>query len=89
MNNRAAVTTTKPNSGNNQLTLGRLTLDFLDTAWRIAVPVALLAVAGIFADKALGSAPWLTLLGMVLGFATSALLVKKQISGVKLRGGAK
>lgn len=89
MNNRAAVTTTKPNSGNNPLTLGRLTLDFLDTAWRIAVPVALLALAGIFADKAVGSAPWLTLLGMVLGFVVAASLIKKQLSVIKLRGDTK
>lgn len=89
MKHAAAVTTTKPISGDNPLTLGRLTLDFLDTAWRIAVPVALLAVGGIFADKSLNSAPWLTLLGMVLGFVFAGLLVKKQLVAVKLRGGSK
>lgn len=89
MKKAAAITTTQNTSGNDALTLGRLTLDFLDTAWRIAVPVALLAVAGIFADKALNSAPWLTLLGMVLGFVAAGLLIKKQIAAVKLRGGAK
>jgi surface polysaccharide O-acyltransferase-like enzyme len=89
MKHAAAVTTTKPTSGSNPLTLGRLTLDFLDTAWRIAVPVALLAAGGIFADKALSSAPWLTMLGMALGFVAAGLLIKKQIAGVKFRGGAK
>lgn len=89
MKKAAATTTTKTTSGNDALTLGRLTLDFLDTAWRIAVPVVLLAAAGIFADIALGSAPSLTLLGMVLGFVLAALLLKKQIAAVKFRGGAK
>jgi len=89
MKKAAATTTTKQISGNDMLTLGRLTLDFLDTAWRIAVPVALLAVAGIFADKSLNSAPWLTLLGMALGFVIAGLLVKKQLAAVKIRGGTK
>lgn len=89
MKKAAAITTTKTTSGNDALTLGRLTLDFLDTAWRIAVPVALLAMGGILADRALNSAPWLTMLGMVLGFGVAGLLVKKQIAIVKNRGDAK
>lgn len=89
MKHTAAVTTTKPTSGNDSLTLGRLTLDFLNTAWRIAAPVALLAVLGIFADRAFDSAPWLTMLGMVLGFGAAGLLVKKQLAAVKNRGGNK
>lgn len=74
-------------SGKNNFTVGRLALDFADTAWRIAVPVIIFASAGLYADKQLGSAPWLTLLGMVFGFVIAGVLVKKQLSGVN--GGSK
>lgn len=86
MKQKAAVPTTQSLSGNS-LSLSRMTLDFLDTSWRIAVPVVLLAVAGLFADRAVNTAPLLTIAGMILGFIAAALLVKKQIAQVKQRGG--
>lgn len=75
--------TTRPpraDSASSASTLGTLGLDFLDTTWRIAVPVLLFAIIGIFADKKLETAPWLTLLGVVIGFVGAGLLVKKQLS---------
>lgn len=57
----------------------RVMLDFVDTAWRIAIPVVLFAGAGIFIDKKVGSEPWITLLGVVVGFVVAGLLVKQQL----------
>jgi F0F1-type ATP synthase assembly protein I len=79
MKKAAAQSTTKPASGNDHFGLGSLALDFLDTTWRIAVPVVIFAVLGIVADKQFGSKPWLTLLGMVIGFVFAGLLLKKQL----------
>jgi len=63
-------------------TVGALGLQFLDTTWRIAVPVVLFAVLGIIGDRHVGSKPWLTLLGMVLGFVIAGFLLKLQIKSV-------
>lgn len=79
----AAAKTTQLRSGKDQsFTVGRLALDFGDTTWRIAVPVTLFAGLGIFADKSYQTAPWLTLLGMVVGFIAAGILIKKQLSNV-------
>lgn len=51
----------------------------MDTAWRMTVPVVLFAGLGIFIDRSLGSKPWVTLLGMVIGFIFAGILVKRQI----------
>lgn len=85
MKHEAAGKTTQSVSGKNDFTLGRLALDFADTAWRIAIPVVLLALVGIFADKSLDTAPWLTLLGTLLGFGLAAILIKNQIASVQQR----
>ncbi|HEX8762907.1 MAG TPA: AtpZ/AtpI family protein [Candidatus Saccharimonadales bacterium] len=79
MKKAAAHPTTKSTSGNDRFSLGSLALDFLDTTWRIAVPVVIFAVLGIVADKRFGSMPWLTLLGMVIGFIFAGMLLKKQL----------
>lgn len=86
MKHEAADKTTQSVSGND-LTLGRLALDFGDTAWRIAVPVTILALLGIFADKSWDTPPWLTLFGTLLGFGLAALLVKNQVAAVQQREG--
>lgn len=79
MKKAAAQSTTKSASGNDHFSLGTLALDFLDTTWRIAVPVVIFAVLGIVADKQFGTKPWLTLLGMIVGFGFAGLLLKKQL----------
>jgi len=79
MTKKAAVTTTKPVNGADSFSFGALALDFMDTTWRIATPVLLFAGAGIFADVKLGTKPWLTLLGTVIGFVIAGMLVKKQL----------
>lgn len=64
-----------------KLRIGR---EMFDTTWRITVPVLLFAVAGLFIDKAVGSKPWVTLLGAAIGFYFAAQLVKRQImSGIE------
>ncbi len=84
MKKAAAQPTTKPASGNDHFGLGSLALDFLDTTWRIAVPVVIFAVLGIVADRHFGTKPWLTLLGMVVGFGFAGLLLKKQLQAAMI-----
>lgn len=79
--NKAADSTTKT-SQNSPFVAGTLAFDFLDTAWRMTVPVVLFAVGGLLLDKRLDTAPWITLIGVVIGFGFSALLVKKQIDAI-------
>lgn len=83
MTEKAAAKTTHAPSGNAHSTLGTLGLDLLDTTWRIIVPVLLFAGTGIFADRKADSAPWFTLLGVVLGFVVAGLLIKKQLARVE------
>ena len=83
MKKAAAHPTTKSPSGDiDHFSLGSLAADFLSTAWRIAVPVVLFAGLGIFIDIKVGSKPWLTLLGTVIGLVLAGALVKKQLSAV-------
>jgi len=53
--------------------------EIADTTWRMTVPVVLFVFLGIFADINLRSTPWLTLLGMVVGFYFANVLVRQQI----------
>jgi F0F1-type ATP synthase assembly protein I len=55
--------------------LGR---EFLDTAWRIALPVVFFALLGFVGDQIATTKPWLTLLGVVVGFMAAGVLVKQQ-----------
>ncbi|HLZ14904.1 MAG TPA: AtpZ/AtpI family protein [Candidatus Saccharimonadales bacterium] len=79
---QAADSPTTP-SGSGTFGAGVIALTFLDTTWRIAVPVVGATLAGIYADRHLHTKPWLTLLSVVLGFALAALLVKSQIASVQ------
>lgn len=57
-----------------KLHIGR---EIVDTTWRIAVPVLLFAGIGIALDLQFDTAPWLTLLGVVIGFGFATLLIKR------------
>jgi len=81
--NKAAAPTTKSTSSKNSFTVGSLGLQLLDTTWRIAVPVVVLALAGIFVDRKVGSKPWATLTGALLGFVIAGWLLKRQIAAVE------
>lgn len=71
-------TTKSPNE--DHFSIAKLAADFLDTSWRIAVPVVIFALLGIFVDIKLGTKPWLTLIGTVIGFVFAGLLIKKQLA---------
>ena len=56
-----------------------------DTTWRMFVPSVGFTLLGVWADAQLDTKPWLMVVGIVVGFTGAALLVKKQISGIKSR----
>lgn len=66
-----------------EFTMSNLLLDFADTTWRIAVPVVIFTMLGIFIDKRFETKPWATLLGSLIGFGFAALLVKRQLDASK------
>lgn len=68
---------TKPGDAKPQF---NVVSELADTTWRMAVPVLIFAGLGLFIDKKIDSAPWLTLLGMIIGFIFAAYLVKQQIT---------
>jgi F0F1-type ATP synthase assembly protein I len=51
----------------------------LATTWRIVVPVLLGTGLGIFLDLRIGTKPWLTLLGVALGFVLAGKLIARLI----------
>jgi len=83
--NQAADKTTRSPSGKTQSPLGAFGMDFLDTAWRIAVPVIIFTVAVIIADRTFGTAPFITFPAVVAGFVASGLLVKRQLQALEAR----
>ncbi|HSX29013.1 MAG TPA: AtpZ/AtpI family protein [Candidatus Saccharimonadales bacterium] len=82
MTSKAAAKTTRATSG--EPTFGSVVIvhTFLDTTWRIAVPVVLFTLLGIAADRTFGTKPWLTLPSVVIGFVFAVLLVKRQLDAV-------
>ncbi len=84
MKHEAAAKTTHSPSVKAPFTAGVIGLTFLDTTWRIVVPVLLFTILGIVADRTLGTKPWLTIIVAVpLGFVFAALLVKRQLEAVE------
>lgn len=80
---QAAAKTTHAHSGDELPIAGTLGIDALDTAWRMAVPVILAAVAGIFLDRHFGSGPWVTLGATVVGLGISGWLIKRQLAALE------
>lgn len=62
-------------------------VDLADTAWRVAVPVLVFVTPGILADKHFKTAPWLTLLALVIGLVFAGLLIKRQLQRINGRLG--
>lgn len=54
-----------------------------DTTWRMFVPSVGLTLLGARLDGQFGTKPGLTFGGIVLGFASAALLVYLQLRGIK------
>lgn len=66
-------------------TVGAILGTIGDTTWRMFVPAVGFTLLGVWADASFGTKPWLMALGIVIGAAGAALLVKKQIVGIKSR----
>lgn len=60
-----------------------LLLTFLDTTWRAFVPTIGGTILGILLDGATGRAPLFTIVAIMLGFATSTVLIVMQIRRVR------
>ena len=79
MKKHAAISTTTPltevaTPGRPNLRVGQA---LLDVTWRMATPVVICAGLGIIADLKLGTKPWLTIVGTVIGFVLAGLLVAR------------
>jgi len=83
MKQAAAKPTTLTSGREAPLGAGAVALTFLDTTWRIAVPVLLFTILGIMADLNFGTKPWLTFLGVIIGFTLAILLIKRQLAAVQ------
>ena len=66
-------------------TVPMLLMTIGDTTWRMFVPSVGFTLLGVWADVQLDTKPWLMVVGIVVGCTGAALLVKKQISGIKSR----
>lgn len=80
MKKTAAHSATSLNTINHTQTLNPIQIGraYFPTGWRIIVPVVALTAVGAVGDASVNSKPWLTLLGLVLGFMVASMLVKRQ-----------
>ncbi len=76
---KAADSTTRTASDKNPFALRALGSTFLDTTWRMVVPVVSVTLLGIFLDVNLRTMPWFTLPAVVLGFVIAGWLIYRQI----------
>jgi Putative F0F1-ATPase subunit Ca2+/Mg2+ transporter len=60
-----------------------LLLTMGDTTWRMFVPTIGLMVLGLLADQWLHTKPWIMIVGLVVGIALAAMLIKSQFKKVK------
>ena len=60
-----------------------LMMTILDTTWRAFVPTIGGTFLGVGLDKLFGVAPLMTIIMIIIGFATSALLIMLQIKAVR------
>jgi F0F1-type ATP synthase assembly protein I len=80
MNKTAAHSATSINKTNNSQTLSTMQFgqNFLATGFRIFVPVVLMVIVGAIGDSILRTKPWMTLIGLAIGFMLASILVKRQ-----------
>lgn len=57
--------------------------EIADTTWRMTVPVVIFTFIGIFFDRTFNTIPFLTLVGMIVGFYFAVVLIKRQINRSK------
>jgi F0F1-type ATP synthase assembly protein I len=76
----AKQTTTRAERKQNPAPDGRtIALQFIDTTWRVALPIILLCYIGIRLDRHYHSAPLYALIGLFVALAMAVILVYKQI----------
>ena len=80
MKKTAAHSATSINKTNNSQTLSTAQLgqSYLSTGFRIIAPVILMVFVGAIGDSILRTKPWMTLIGLVIGFMLASILVKRQ-----------
>ena len=60
-----------------------LMLTIADTTWRLFIPLVGATILGLWADKQVGTKPWLMVIAMIIGAVVACLLVRTQIKKVK------
>jgi F0F1-type ATP synthase assembly protein I len=80
MKKTAAHSATSINKTNNSQTITTMQLgqNYLATGFRIIVPVVLMVFVGAIGDSILRTKPWMTLIGLLIGFMLASMLVKRQ-----------
>lgn len=80
MNKTAAHSATSINKTNNSQTISpaQLGQTYVSTGLRIIIPVLLMVFVGVVGDSILRTKPWMTLVGLVIGFMLAGILVKRQ-----------
>lgn len=56
-----------------------LLVTMADTTWRMFIPIIGLTIGGVALDVNIGTKPWFTILGIVIGTIIAGLLVWHQI----------
>lgn len=67
----------------NRSTVILMLATMADTTWRMFVPIVGLTVLGLLTDKQLHTTPWIMIIGIILGVALAAVLVRRQFQQVK------
>lgn len=80
MKKTAAHSATSINKTNSSQTLSTAQLgqNYLATGFRIFIPVILMVFVGAIGDSILRTKPWMTLIGLVIGFMLASIFVKRQ-----------
>ena len=56
-----------------------LLFSMADTTWRMVLPAVIFVAGGLYLDIHLGTKPWLTLVGLVLGLVGGSMLIRRQL----------
>lgn len=63
--------------------LGVILATIGDTTWRMFVPSVGCTLLGVWLDSMLSTKPWLMVVGIIFGVAAAAMLVHRQIYGIR------
>lgn len=88
MSNAAKTTSIKKGESNTNLSAAKdisgkfIALQFLDTGWRVALPILLMSYIGIKIDSQNGTMPLYSLIGFFTSLVIATFLVYRQITAV-------